>query len=106
MSDWRPYNQGRSLGMQGAEGNPIVRDEDHPLGARMTIKQGDDYVSVSCSITGKIDHTRFFREMKTAEREYEAMQKEMARVLKAISTANFADIRIWEAISDFVLRFP
>lgn len=106
MSKWKPYNRGRSIGIKGAEGSTIVRDEEHPLGARMTIKQGNDYVSVSCNISGKIDHTRFFKEMRGAEREYANMQKELAKVLDAISTAKAADIKVWETISGFVARFP
>jgi hypothetical protein len=106
MIDWLPYNRGRSIGVKGSEGSVIIRDEEHPLGARMTIKQGHDYVSVSCSISGKIDHTRFFKEMRAAEQEYSTMQKEMTRVISAISSAKAADIKVWEAISDFVTRFP
>lgn len=106
MSSWKPFNQGRSIGKKGAEGGEIVRDEEHPLGARMTIKRGDDYISVSCNIAGKIEHTRFFKEMKAAEHEYKTMQKELMRVLDAVFSANAADIKVWEAISGFVARFP
>jgi len=106
MSNWQPYNHGRSIGMKGSEGSQIVRDEEHSLGARMTIKQGQGYVSVSCSIPGKIDHTRFFKGMKAAELEYASMQKELAKVMNAVSTAKAADLNAWEAISSFVARFP
>jgi hypothetical protein len=106
MGDWQPYNRGRSIGVKGSEGSKVVRDEEHPLGARMTIKQGQDYVSVSCNISGKIDHTRFFKEMKAAEHEYMNMQKELVEVMSAISSAKAADIKVWEAISGFVTRFP
>jgi hypothetical protein len=106
MSNWQPYNHGRSIGVRGSEGSKIIRDEEHPLGARMTIKQGQDYVSVSCNISGKIDHTRFFREMSAAECEYSIMKKELVNVMNAVSSARAADIKVWEAISGFVARFP
>ena len=106
MIKWQPYNRGRSIGVKGSEGSVIMRDEEHPLGARMTIKQGKGFVSVSCNIAGKIDHTRFFKEMRAAEREYANMQKEMEKVLNAISKAKTADIKVWETISGFVARFP
>ena len=99
MSNWQPYNRGRSIGIKGSEGGTIVRDEEHLLGARMTIKQGKDYVSISCNISGMIDHTRFFKGMKAAERE-------LAKVMDSISFAKAADIKVWEAISEFVARFP
>jgi hypothetical protein len=57
MSNWRLYNRGRSIDATGSEGGTIVRDEEHPLGARMTIKQGKDYVSVSCNISGMSSYT-------------------------------------------------
>ena len=106
MSNWLPYNRGRSIGIKGSEGGTIVRDEEYPLGARMTIKQGKDYVSVSCNISGMIDHTRFFKGMRAAEREYSTMQAELAKVMDSISIAKAADIKVWESISEFVARFP
>lgn len=106
MSNWKPYNNGRSIGMKSFEGGTIIRDEEHSLGARMTIKQGSNYITVSCSIAGKIDHTRFFKEMRGAEKEYQIMQKELDKVIDAISRAKSADIKVWEAISGFVTRFP
>ncbi len=106
MSDWQPYNNGRSIGVKGSEGGTIIRDEEHPLGARMTIKQGQDYVSVSCTISGMIDHTRFFKEMRAAEHEYATMKKELVKVMGAVSSAKAADIKVWIAITEFVARFP
>jgi hypothetical protein len=106
MTSWQPYNRGRSIGIKGSEGSEIIRDEEHPLGARMTIKKGKDYVSVSCNIAGKIDHTRFFKGMKAAELEYQIMQQELVNVMTAVAAANAADIKVWEAISGFVTRFP
>ena len=82
MNSWFPYNNGRSIGIRSAEGGRIVRDEEHLLGARMTIKQGYKYVTVSCSIAGKIDHTRFFNGITAAKREYLIMQKELNKVIQ------------------------
>ena len=84
----------------------IVRNEEHPLGARITIKQGKDYVSVSRNISGVIDHTCFFKGMKAAKREYVTMQVELAKVMDSISFAKSADIKVRKAISEFVARFP
>ena len=106
MSKWQPYNHGRTIGMQSAEGGKVVLDEEHPQGARITLKQGPDFVAVSCLILGKIDHTRFFNEMETAKSEYKTMQKELGNVVDRIASAKSADIKMWEAISVFVKRFP
>ena len=106
MNSWFPYNNGRSIGIRSAEGGRIVRDEEHLLGARMTIKQGYKYVTVSCRIAGKIDHTRFFNGITAAKREYLIMQKELNKVIMVVSSSKMTDIKAWEAISDFVSRFP
>jgi len=105
MSKWQPYNFGRSIGAR-SEGGEVVQDEEHPLGARITIKQGHEYIAVSCNISGKIDHTRFFKDMETANREYAIMKEELVKVVAAIGKATMADIKMWEAISSFVARFP
>jgi len=93
MNSWLPYNNGRSIGIRSVEGGRIVRDEEHLLGARMTIKQGYKYVTVSCSIAGKIDHARFFYEITAANREYINMQKELISVIMVISSSNTTDIK-------------
>lgn len=105
MNNWQPYNEGRSIGVK-SEGGEIVQDEEHPMGARITIKQGREYVAVSCSISGKIDHTRFFKDMQTATNEYPTMKAELLKVVEAIGSSSMADIKMWEAISGFVARFP
>lgn len=102
MSSWQPYNRGLSIGKKGSKGNKIVRDEEHPLGAY------NHQAGVNpplYSISGKIDHIRFFKEMIVAKREYSTMKKELVKVIHAVSTAKAADIKVWEAISGFVAQF-
>lgn len=106
MNKWQPYNHGRTIGVQSSAGGKITVDEEHPLGARITIKQGNDFVAVSSLISGKIDHTRFFNDMKAAKHEYQIMQKELGKIVDSIASAKTADIKMWEAISGYVTRFP
>ncbi len=106
MSSWSAYNHGRSIGKTSAEGGLIMRDEEHPGGARITFKRGSGYISVSCYLYGWMDHTRFFGTASDAQREYVAMKAALLTVLDVINTENVKDIKIWEAISEFVRRFP
>lgn len=106
MSEWIEYDGGKSLGQTGAEGGVILRDEENKLGARITIKRGKDYVSVSCNIYGRIDHTRFFATVSDAQREYLMMKSFLSQMLITIQSAEANDIKVWEAISEFVRRFP
>jgi hypothetical protein len=105
MSSWRSYNHGRTIGTKSPEGGVIVRDEEHLLGARITLKEAREYISISCNISGRIDHSRFFRNMSDAQREYDVMKDELVRVAKVSSSARFGDIKSWDAIAAFVSKF-
>ncbi|MBN8657455.1 MAG: hypothetical protein J0M11_17125 [Anaerolineae bacterium] len=106
MSSWSIYNKGKTIGTTTAEGGLILSDESNEDGARITLKRGNSYVSVSLHIHGWMDHTRFFSTDADAQREYRAMRSAVINVLTIINTKDASEIKIWEAISDFVRRFP
>lgn len=106
MNNWVLYDKGRSIGRPGPEGGVILHDEEHPDGARITLKRGDLYVSVSCNIYGWIDHTRFFGTVPDAERDFMMMKLELEKIISAITTNGSTGLKGWEAISEFVRRFP
>ena len=106
MSNWFAYEDGDSIGRVGAEGSIILRDEEHQGGARITLKRGTNYVSVSCSVYGWMDHTRFFGTVIEAQREYLLMKPSLSNMVENILSAGGSDLKMWEAIADFVRRFP
>lgn len=106
MNSWDFYNKGVTIGTTTSEGALILSDESHAAGARITLKRGNSYVSVSLHIKGWMDHTRFFTTDADAQREYRAMRKAVLNVLNIINTEDVSEIKVWEAISDFVRRFP
>jgi hypothetical protein len=106
MSNWLAYDNGNSIGQVGAEGGVILLDEEHGSGGRMTLKQGKTFISVSCHIYGWIDHTRFFNSVSDAKREHAHMQSSMTHMLEDILAAGAGEIKMWEAIAEFVRRFP
>ena len=106
MSSWSIYNKGQTIGTISAEGGLILSDEFNEDGARITLKRGNGYVSVSLHIRGWMDHTRFFATDADAQREYRAMRSAVITVLNIIKAEGVSDIKVWEAISDFVRRFP
>jgi hypothetical protein len=106
MSNWFAFDDGRSIGKISAEGGVILRDDENSSGARITLKRGSGYVSVSCNIYGWMDHTRFFGTVSDAQREYVAMKAALETALDVIHTSGVKEIKIWEAISEFVRRFP
>jgi hypothetical protein len=106
MSSWVPYNEGITIGTKGLQGDVILMDEAYPGGARVTLKRGAKYVSVSCSINNWINHTRFFKSAREAKRELGAMKDSLVEVINLLTVENADQIKIWEAISNFVRRFP
>jgi hypothetical protein len=105
MNDWKPFNHGRTVGLTSPEGGVIVRDEEHPLGVRIILKEAKEYISISCNIVSRIDHSRFFRKMSDAQHEYDVMKAELVRVAQIISAARSSDVKSWEAIAGFVSKF-
>ena len=97
----------------GTEGGTIVVDEEHALGARITLEQ-DGVIApfaITCGIYGWIVHTRFFASRDDARHAYEAMKPELGTILEAIPLKSDPEVddksaRISDAISDFVTRFP
>ncbi len=106
MTKWTIFNNGRTIGKTSAEGGLILSDEEIPDGARITLKRGSGFISVSLNIYGWMDHTRFFNNDVDAMREYRSMKPAAVTVLGIINSDGVSDIKIWEAISDFVRRFP
>lgn len=106
MSSWSPYDNGRSIGKVSAEGGVILRDEEHKRKARITLKRGGSFISVSCNVYGRMDHTRFFVTITEAQREYILMKSSLGNMIDNVLSTDAKDIQIWEAISQFVRRFP
>jgi hypothetical protein len=105
MNNWSAYDDGRSIGGVGSEGSVILHDDEHIHGARITLKRGDTYVSVSSNIYGWIDHTRFFDTIADAQREYITMKSEIDKIMEIITPIDANSLKGWEAISEFVRRF-
>ncbi len=106
MGNWFAYKNGDSIGSVGTEGGVTLLDEEHWAGARLTLKRGSNCVSVSCSIYGWMDHTRFFGAVTDAQREYLIMRPQLANMVENILPEGKNDFKRWEAIAEFVRRFP
>jgi len=106
MSSWIIFDKGRSIGKISAEGGVILRDEEHKQSVRITLKRGSGYISVSCNIYGRMDHTRFFGTVSEAHREYILMKSSLGNMIENVLSTGPKDVQVWEAISQFVRRFP
>ena len=69
---WRPFRDGRTIGMKGSEGGKITHDEEHDLGARITLEMEAPSApfSITCGIYGSFMHTSFSSELDEALEKY------------------------------------
>lgn len=104
MNNWSQFNFGKTIGAVN-DGGMILFDEQHTDLARITLKRSKEFVSVSLNIYGWMDHTRFFNSDADAQREYRSMRSSVKDILDLIYN-DASDLKIWEAISEFVRRFP
>src|SRR5947209_20031862 len=109
---WQPFDGGATVGQRGSEDGVIVRDEEHDLGARITLERGCSHgvpFAVTCGIYGWFFHTRFLG--SEAEAEFPAMRDGLAAILDAIPRVDDPEVdakmsAVVEAIQAFVARFP
>jgi hypothetical protein len=81
---WLPYDDGASIRDSGSEG-VILRDEEYGGGVRITLERGGFApFSITCGVYGWMVHTRFFSAHPEAEREYAAMQPELAAIVDSL----------------------
>jgi hypothetical protein len=109
---WGPFEGGASLGAAGTEGGVIVRDDEHPLGARVTLERGGviGAYAITCGVYGWMVHTCFFGDRAAAEAAFEVIEAELAAILRAIPDADEMESErsdeVVAMISAFVDRHP
>jgi hypothetical protein len=110
---WVPFDRGATVGQHGSEGGVIVRDEEHEMGARITLER--DCVSapftITCGIYGWFFHTRFFGSDSEGTTEFARMQAGLASILTRIPRVDDPEAdakcaRVSEEIAGFVEQFP
>lgn len=84
-SCWRPFEEATTLGLPGSEEGVVVRDEEHSLGARITLERAASVApfAITCGIYGWMMHTRFFSSEAEAESQYELMKNSLSVLLEA-----------------------
>ena len=79
---WTPCNHGTTIGTSGSEMGEILRDEEHEMGARITLEECDHPpFAITCGIYGVMAHTAFAATRIEAGDAYEAMKLELEMLL-------------------------
>jgi len=60
-NSWHQFEDGATLGQKGSESGVILRDEEHPQEARITLERDTRTApfAITCGIYGCMLHTRF-----------------------------------------------
>ena len=92
-SDWQPSEKGATLGQTGSEEGIVVRDEEHSLGARITLERDARVApfAITCGVYGWMMHTRFFSSDAEAETQYDLMKDSLSALLEAAEQAADVD---------------
>lgn len=110
---WHPYDGGQTIGQRGSEDGVILRDEEHELGARITLEREciSSSAAITCGVYGWFFHTRFFKTEAEGEAEFADMKNGLAGILDVIPFADNPNLDarcalVGDAISQFVNGFP
>ncbi len=110
---WYGFEGGQTLGLRGAEDGTITRDEEHQLGARITIERGGPSApySIICGIYGWTFHTRFFNTEAEAIVAFEQMKTSLSEILAIIPAVDDPELErkrrvVSDAITAFVTEYP
>jgi hypothetical protein len=108
---WQQFDQGKSINTRGSESGVILRDEEHALGARITLER-DGYkpFSITCGIYGWMVHTIFFATESEAQITFDKVKLAIEKILDLIPFVDDPDVTaksevVSDAISDFVSQF-
>ena len=111
MSAWIPFEDGKTLGIKGAEGGTVIADEQHDGGARITLERDclRAPYAITCTIYGWAYHTRFIADEPTAQQSYTEMRGALEPILALLPQSDDEDVadadQVEQAVSEFVERF-
>ncbi len=110
---WTLFENGKTVGARGSENGAILVDEEHDLGARITLEQNAEIApfAITCGIYGWAFHTRFFGTRAAADQDLEGMKNAIGLILLKIPDVDdpALDLKhheVSQAISTFVDQFP
>ncbi len=109
MTEWIPYELGKTLDQKGPAGGRIVRDEEHPDGARITLEIQCKMapVAITCGVYGWMVHESYYADQMTADDDFEQMKQALLPILTLRSSDDLFHVAddLQDAIDDFKARF-
>jgi len=108
-SPWYTFENGETLGQHGSENGVILLDEEHTLGARITLERETDVApfAITCGIYGSMLHTRYLSLEEQARADYEGMKEALAALLEVADDDSPEGRKAFsDGAVEFVERYP
>ncbi len=108
-SPWYTFENGETLGQKGSENGTILLDEEHTLGARITLERNTDVApfAITCGIYGSMLHTRYLGRAEEAHADYEGMKEALSALLDLADDDTPEGRKAFsDGAADFVERYP
>ena len=101
---WVSFDNGATISQIGSESGVIIRDSEHPLGARITLERSGNIApySITCGIYGCMVHTCFFSTEAEASHQFELMAASLDSILQTSADDN----ELIVSVGQFVEQFP
>ncbi len=106
---WHSFSDGATLGLKGSESGETIRDEEHTLGARITLEENANIApfAITRGVYGWMVHTRFFGTEDEAIAEYDRMKSAISEIVKPFMDPSYDDFGAIQAkLESFVKVFP
>jgi hypothetical protein len=110
---WRPAAGGSTLGLEGAEGGTIVRDEEHPAGLRLTLEEdaSRSFHALTCTVSGWLVHRRYFDNDARAVEAWEEMKPALVELVMQLPAGGAKGLdpatrAAGAKLGAFLARFP
>lgn len=83
---WNFFASGKTIGTIGSEEGVIIRDEEHSVGARLTLESDgiNAAYSITCGVYGIFFHTTFVSSRDEAESKFEDMNQKLVGIWLAV----------------------
>ena len=106
---WTACEGGSTIGETGSEGGRIHRDEQHELGARITLEEtGNPPFAITCGIPGVMVHTAFAANEVEAGDVYVTMKADLEALFDLWPDADAEPEkkkRFHDAVSAFTAKY-
>lgn len=110
---WHEFEFGQTIDQPGSEQGVILQDDEHVLGARITLERLERRAikfAITCGLYGWFFHTHYCSGEEEARHDFFQMKAELERMADLLSCAGNSegDIEgeLLNTISAFVDRFP